>query len=69
MKGQPPLELDIGAVAVEPPSLPILVYVPLDTPLLAAARDRGLKTAPTGSACCCTRRCAASNCGSGGGPR
>jgi shikimate dehydrogenase len=44
MKGQPPLEID---VAVLPPQSVVadLVYVPLDTPLLAAARARGLKTA------------------------
>jgi shikimate dehydrogenase len=44
MKGQPPLELDIGQL----PSRAVvadLVYVPLDTPLLSAARARGLKTA------------------------
>jgi shikimate dehydrogenase len=43
MKGQPPLELDVGRL----PSHAVvadLVYVPLDTPLLAAARARGLKT-------------------------
>ncbi len=44
MKGQPPLELDVGVL----PSLAVvadLVYVPLDTPLLTASRARGLKTA------------------------
>ena len=44
MKGQPPLEIDVGRL----PSHAVvadLVYVPLDTPLLAAARARGLKTA------------------------
>jgi shikimate dehydrogenase len=44
MRGQPPLELDIGLL----PSNAIvadLVYVPLETALLKAARDRGLKTA------------------------
>jgi shikimate dehydrogenase len=44
MKGQPPLELDIGRL----PSHAVvadLIYVPLDTPLLAAARANGLKTA------------------------
>ena len=44
MKGQPPLELDVGQL----PSHAVvadLVYVPLDTPLLAAGRARGLKTA------------------------
>jgi shikimate dehydrogenase len=44
MKGQPPLELDVGRL----PSHAVvadLVYVPLDTPLLAAARTHGLKTA------------------------
>jgi shikimate dehydrogenase len=44
MHGQPALEIDVGllpanAVAAD------LVYVPLETPLLAAARARGLKTA------------------------
>jgi shikimate dehydrogenase len=44
MKGQPPLELD---VALLPPQAVVadLVYVPLETPLLAAAQARGLKTA------------------------
>ena len=44
MHGQPALELDIGAL----PSQAIvadLVYVPLETPLLAAARAQGLRTA------------------------
>src|ERR1700689_3417072 len=44
MRGQPPLELDIGLL----PSSAIvadLVYVPLETALLKAARARGLKTA------------------------
>ena len=44
MHGQPALELDAGRL----PSQAIvadLVYVPLETPLLAAARGRGLKTA------------------------
>jgi shikimate dehydrogenase len=44
MHGQPPLEL---AVEELPPQAIVadLVYVPLETPLLAAARSRGLKTA------------------------
>ena len=44
MKGQPPLEIDVARL---PPSAVVadLVYVPLDTPLLAASRARGLKTA------------------------
>ena len=44
MHGQPALELDVGLL----PSHAVvadLVYVPLQTPLLAAARARGLKTA------------------------
>jgi shikimate dehydrogenase len=44
MKGQPALEIDVGKL----PSYAVvadLVYVPLQTPLLAAARERGLKTA------------------------
>jgi shikimate dehydrogenase len=44
MHGQPPLELDVGplphhAVVAD------LVYAPLETPLLVAARGRGLQTA------------------------
>jgi len=44
MHGQPMLEVDVGLL----PSHAVvadLVYVPLETPLLAAARARGLKTA------------------------
>src|SRR5438477_568352 len=44
MKGQPALELDAGLL----PSQAVvadLVYVPLQTPLLAAAQGRGLRTA------------------------
>jgi shikimate dehydrogenase len=44
MQGQPPLEVDVGLL---PPHAVVadLVYVPLQTPLLSAARARGLKTA------------------------
>jgi shikimate dehydrogenase len=44
MHGQPALEVDTGLL---PPHAVVadLVYVPLETPLLAAARARGLKTA------------------------
>ena len=44
MKGQPELAIDIGKL---PPQAVVadLVYVPLQTPLLEAARARGLKTA------------------------
>ena len=44
MKGQPPLEIEVGKL---PPHAVVadLVYVPLQTPLLEAARARGLKTA------------------------
>ena len=44
MHGQPALELDVGRL---PPDAVVtdLVYVPLETPLLAAAQARGLKTA------------------------
>jgi len=43
MKGQPPLELPL---ALLPPEAIVadIVYVPLETPLLAAARARGLHT-------------------------
>ncbi len=44
MHGQPPLAID---VALLPPAAVVadLVYVPLETPLLAAARGRGLQVA------------------------
>ena len=44
MHGQPALEIDVSLL---PPDAVVadLVYVPLETPLLAAARARGLKTA------------------------
>jgi shikimate dehydrogenase len=44
MKGQPPLEIDVARL---PPHAVVAdnVYVPLETPLLAAARARSLRTA------------------------
>src|ERR1700719_2651790 len=44
MHGQPALELDVSLL---PPDAAVadLVYVPLETPLLSAARARGLRTA------------------------
>ena len=44
MHGQPALEIDVGLL---PPHAVVadLVYVPLETPLLAAARGRGLQVA------------------------
>ena len=44
MKGQPPLEIDLSALPADA-VVADLVYVPLETPLLAAARARGLRTA------------------------
>jgi shikimate dehydrogenase len=44
MTGQPQLEIDVGLLPIEA-TVADLVYVPLCTPLLAAARGRGLKTA------------------------
>ncbi|MFZ5732250.1 MAG: shikimate dehydrogenase [Pseudomonadota bacterium] len=44
MKGQPPLELKLDALPTDA-TVADLVYVPLVTPLLAAAQARGLKTA------------------------
>jgi shikimate dehydrogenase len=44
MHGQPPLEIDANLLASHA-IVADLVYVPLETPLLAAARARGLKTA------------------------
>jgi shikimate dehydrogenase len=44
MKGQPPLMIDVGLLPAEA-VVADLVYVPLETPLLTAARARGLRTA------------------------
>jgi shikimate dehydrogenase len=43
MHGQPGLELDVGLLP-QHAIVTDLVYVPLQTPLLTAARARGLKT-------------------------
>jgi shikimate dehydrogenase len=44
MHGQPALELDVGLLPQDA-VVADLVYVPLETPLLAASRARGLRTA------------------------
>jgi len=44
MHGQPPLDIDLESLPAQS-VVADLVYVPLQTPLLAAARARGLKTA------------------------
>jgi shikimate dehydrogenase len=44
MKGQPPLAIEVGLLPAHA-VVADLVYVPLQTPLLAAAQTRGLKTA------------------------
>ena len=44
MAGQPPLVIDVSQLA-SGATVADLVYVPLETPLLKAARARGLKTA------------------------
>jgi shikimate dehydrogenase len=44
MNGQPALQVDVGLLPAQA-VVADLVYVPLVTPLLAAARDRGLRTA------------------------
>ena len=43
MAGQPALELDLRAMAADA-VVSDIVYVPLETPVLAAARQRGLRT-------------------------
>lgn len=43
MKGQPPLDLDLSALSPDA-LVSDIVYVPLETPLLKAAKARGLKT-------------------------
>jgi shikimate dehydrogenase len=44
MRGQPALDVDVGKLP-DHAVVADLVYAPLETPLLAAARQRGLKTA------------------------
>ncbi|HKG99951.1 MAG TPA: shikimate dehydrogenase, partial [Bradyrhizobium sp.] len=44
MHGHPALQIDVGLLPSQA-AVADLVYVPLDTPLLEAARARGLKTA------------------------
>ena len=44
MKGQPPLDIDLAPLAQEA-VVADLVYAPLETALLAAARARGLRSA------------------------
>ncbi|BAT58365.1 shikimate dehydrogenase [Variibacter gotjawalensis] len=44
MTGQPPLEIDLAPLASDA-AVSDIVYSPLETPLLAAAKARGLKTA------------------------
>ena len=44
MRGQPPLELDVAQLPADA-VVADLVYVPLATPLLSAAKARGLRTA------------------------
>ena len=65
MAGQPELGVDIGRL----PSHAIvadLVYVPLVTPLIEKPKACA---PPTGSACCCIRRCAVLSCGSAESPK
>jgi len=45
MSGHAPLEIDLSHAAPDA-SVADIVYVPLETPLITAARSRGLKTAP-----------------------
>jgi shikimate dehydrogenase len=42
MKGNPPLEIDLGRASTDL-AVADIVYVPLETPLLAAARARGMR--------------------------
>ena len=67
MTGQEPLKIDLARL---PPDAVVadIVYSPLETELLAAARARG--TAPwTVSACFCTKRCQASSAGLASAPK
>ncbi len=62
MHGTAPLDMALAQLA-DACVVADIVYVPLETPLLAAARARGLAPS-TVSACCCTRPCPASRSGS-----
>ncbi len=54
MAGQPPL--DLALTGLKPRAIVAdIVYVPLETPLLASARQAGFRCLD-GWACCCTRR-------------
>ena len=66
MVGQPPLEINLRC----PASLVVadLVYAPLVTGCWRPRAHAGCAP-PTVSACCCTRRCADSSCGSAYAPR
>ena len=63
MTGKPPLEIDLGKLP-KTAVVDDIVYMPLETDLLAAARGRAATPASTGSACCCTRAAWASRRGS-----
>ena len=52
--GEPPLDLDLGGLPAAAVVVDI-VYVPLETGLLAAARAARPPRPSMGSACCCTR--------------
>ena len=67
MGGQPPLTLDLSPCKRDA-TVADIVYLPLETPLVAAARARGLR-AVGGLACCCTRPCRGSSAGSASGRR
>ena len=62
MKGQAALELDVTNLP-EHAAVADIVYVPLRTRLLEAARHAACARR-TGSACCCIRPCAGFRCGS-----
>ena len=63
MKGQPALDIDLAPLPAHA-IVDDIVYVPLETPLLAAARARGPAFASGGSTCCCIRQRPASTVGS-----
>lgn len=67
MTGHPDMTIDLAPLP-ESAVVNDLVYVPLETGLLAAARRRKL-VAVDGSACCSTRRCPVSSAGSAAAPK
>ena len=69
MVGQPPLDLDLATLPPRARLVADIVYIPLETPLLAAARAAAATAPSTASGCCCTRRASPGSSGSDSEPK